>query len=64
MLILLQMTRSRVSLRGSEPGSPGSGESEEDSSDTKSPKEDRTPFRGRKVTQVNPDIGDARDTKA
>ncbi|MCJ1460898.1 hypothetical protein MMC28_011280 [Mycoblastus sanguinarius] len=58
------MTRSRVSLRGSEPGSPGSGESEEDSSDTKSPKEDRTPFRGRKVTQVNPDIGDARDTKA
>jgi hypothetical protein len=45
-----QMTRSRVSLRGSRPGSPG-GSSEEDSSDTnKSPvaKDEKTPIRGRK----------------
>ena len=40
-----QMTRSRVSLRGSQPDS---GESEDDSSDSKSPKEEQTPSRGRK----------------
>ena len=41
----LQMTRSRTSLRDSQPGSP---RSEEDSSDARSPKAEQTPSRGRK----------------
>lgn len=51
------MTRSRVSLRGSQPGS---GESEDDSSDAKSPNEEKSPYRGRKSL----DFVDAMDTKA
>lgn len=39
-----QMTRSRSSLRGSQPGS---GESEDDSSDAKNPQQEKTPSRGR-----------------
>ena len=42
------MTRSRVSLRGSQPGS---GESEDDSSDAKSPMEEPVPSRQRKFQE-------------
>ncbi|KAM0797444.1 hypothetical protein BDR22DRAFT_882136 [Usnea florida] len=55
------MTRSRTSLRGSQPGS---GESEDDSSDAKSPKEEKTPARGRRVEPPIADIADMMDTKA
>ena len=51
------MTRSRVSLRGSQPGS---GESEDDSSDAKSVKEEATPLKRRKFQ----DPVDAMDTNA
>ena len=54
------MTRSRVSLRGSQPGS---GESEDDSSDAKSPKEEKTPSRGRRSEQMDTEITDMMDTK-
>ncbi|KAL9634484.1 MAG: hypothetical protein Q9164_004057 [Protoblastenia rupestris] len=59
------MTRSRVSLRDSQPVS---GESEDDSSDAKSPeKEEKTPSRGRKAQGANEDSdedAEAMDTKA
>ena len=42
-----QMTRNRTSLRGNQLGS---GESEDDSSDAKSPKEEKTPSRGREAS--------------
>ena len=56
-----QMTRSRTSLRGSQPGS---GESEDDSSDAKSPKEEKTPSRGRRGEPSNAKVADMMDTKA
>ena len=56
-LTSMQMTRSRVSLRGSQHGS---GESEDDSSDAKSPKDEIMPSRGRK----SQDSMDAIDTRA
>ena len=46
------MTRSRISLRGSQPGS---GDSEEDSSDGKSPQGQKTPSRGRKSENASED---------
>ncbi|KAL9126944.1 MAG: hypothetical protein Q9217_004084 [Psora testacea] len=52
------MTRSHVSLRGSQAGS---GESEDDSSDAKSPKDEKTPVRGRKSQAED---ADEMDTKA
>lgn len=55
------MTRSRVSLRGSQPGS---GESEDDSSDAKSPKEEKTPSRGRRSEQAGSEAADMMDTKS
>ena len=54
------MTRSRTSLRGSQPSS---GESEDDSSDAKSPKEE-TPSRGRRGEPTDAEIVDMMDTKA
>lgn len=59
-LRITQMTRSRTSLRGSQPGS---GESEDDSSDAKSPKE-KTPSRGRRGEPTDAEIVDMMDTKA
>lgn len=55
------MTRSRISLRDSQPGS---GESEDESSDTKSPKEEKTPSRGRKVEHKDSEVADMMDTKS
>lgn len=55
------MTRNRTSLRGSQPGS---GESEDESSDAKSPKEEKTPSRGRSGELSNVEIADMMDTKA
>jgi len=57
------MTRSRVSLDRSHPGS---GESEEDSSDAKSSKspEEKTTPRGRKAQASDPEIQDMMDTKS
>jgi len=55
------MTRSRVSLRGSQPGS---GESEDDSSDAKSAKEEKTPLRGRRSEQAGSEAADMMDTKS
>ncbi|KAK3170939.1 hypothetical protein OEA41_003023 [Lepraria neglecta] len=55
------MTRSRISLRDSQPGS---GESEEDSSDAKSPKEEKTPSRGRRAEASEADVADMMDTKS
>lgn len=60
-LKLTQMTRSRISLRGSQPGS---GESEDDSSDAKSPKEEKSPSRGRRGEPTNAEVVDMMDTKA
>ena len=60
-LRITQMTRSRTSLRGSQPGS---GESEDDSSDAKSPKEEKTPSRGRRGEPTDSEIVDMMDTKA
>lgn len=57
--MLLQMTRSRVSLRASQPGSP-----EDSDSDTKSPKSEKTPSRGRQGQHVTSESGDMMDTKA
>jgi len=54
------MTRSRVSLRGSQPGS---GESEDDSSDAKSPKKEKTPSRGRRSEQLDSEGAEMMDTK-
>ena len=47
------MTRSRTSLRGSQPSS---GDSEDESSDAKSPQEKNTPSRGRKTEQAGGEI--------
>ena len=60
-LKLMQMTRSRTSLRGSQPGS---GESEDDSSDAKSSKEEKTPSRGRRGEPSSVETADIMDTKA
>ena len=51
----LKMTRSRISLRGSQPGS---GESDEESSDAKSPEQDKTISRGRKSNPVDSEAVD------
>ena len=53
------MTRNRTSLRGSQPGSPDRS-SEDESEDTKSPKEEKTPARGRKghVVEASADAMD------
>lgn len=56
---LRKMTRSRTSLRGSQPGS---GDSEDESSDAKSPKEEQTPSRGRKSEQADHRSADMMDT--
>ena len=59
------MTKSRISLRESQPGSsgsPGSGDSEDDSSDTKSPK--KIPARGRTVEHSCAEAADVMDTKS
>ena len=55
-LMIMQMTRSRVSLRGSQPGS---GESEDDSSDARSPGLEEI-----SAGQKYPQTADAMDTKA
>lgn len=57
----MQMTRSRTSLRGSQPDS---GESEEDSSDAKSPKGGKTPSRGRRGEPSDGENTDMMDIKA
>lgn len=55
------MMRSRTSLRDSQPGSSESGD---DSSDTKSPKLEKTPSRGRRSDQTSEEIvADMMDTK-
>ena len=54
--MIMQMTRSRVSLRGSQPGS---GESEDDSSDARSPGLEEI-----SAGQKYPQTADAMDTKA
>lgn len=54
--MMMQMTRSRVSLRGSQPGS---GESEDDSSDARSPVLEEVSG-GQKFQET----ADAMDTKA
>jgi choline-phosphate cytidylyltransferase len=54
-----QMTRRRVSLRGSRPTSPGSSDEE---SDAKSPASDKAPIRGRKGELVDGGNADAMDT--
>ena len=56
-----QMTRSRTSLRGSQPDS---GESEDDSSDARSPKEEQTPSRGRRGEPSETENADMMDIKA
>ena len=61
LLNMMQMTRSRTSLRGSPPGS---GESEDESSDAKSPKEQKTPSRGRRAEPSSAEIADIVDTRA
>lgn len=55
------MMRSRTSLRDSQPGSSESGD---DSSDTKSPKLEKTSGRGRKSDQTSEEVADMMDTKA
>ena len=57
----MQMTRSRTSLRGSQPDS---GESEDDSSDAKSPKGEKTPSRGRRGEPSDGENADMMDVKA
>ena len=54
------MTRNRTSLRGSQPGSPDRS-SEDESDEVKSPKEEKTPARGRKGQHVEAN-SDAMDT--
>lgn len=56
------MTRSRTSLRDSQPGSGGSGgsgDSSDESSGSKSPKEEETPSRERKTEQVDEEMTNA-----
>lgn len=60
-LKVLQMTRSRTSLRGSQPDS---GESEDDSADAKSPQEEKTPSRGRRGEPSDAENTDMMDIKA
>ena len=57
----MQMTRSRTSLRGSQPDS---GESEDDSSDAKSPKGEKTLSRGRRGEPSDGENADMMDVKA
>ena len=57
----IQMTRSRVSLRSSQQGSP---ESSDDSSDPKSPDNARSPTRGRRGEHVKSDSVEMMDTKS
>ena len=66
ILICGQMTRSRISLRESQPAS---GESEDDSSDAKSPDakspaEEQTPSRGRRSNHSEGNAADMMDTKS
>ena len=66
ILIRVQMTRSRISLRESQPAS---GESEDDSSDAKSPDakspaEEQTPSRGRRSDPSEGNAADMMDTKS
>ena len=58
VLIDFQMTRSRTSLRGSQPGSP---DTEEESSDEKNAKDEATPSRGRKSQHADSKSTDAMD---
>ncbi|KAL8706406.1 MAG: hypothetical protein Q9201_000552 [Fulgogasparrea decipioides] len=55
------MMRSRTSLRDSQPGSSESGD---DSSDTRSPKPDKGSIRSRKSDQTSEEVADMMDTKA
>ena len=55
------MTRSRTSPRGSQPDS---GESEDDSSDAKSLKEEHTPSRGRRGEPSKGESADMMEIKA
>lgn len=59
-LVLLQMTRSRTSLHNSQVGSP---ESSDDSSDSKSGKEEQDPSRGRHAERYD-ENADMMDTKS
>ena len=66
VLIDVQMTRSRISLRESQAAS---GESEDDSSDAKSPdakspSDEQTPARGRRSEPSDGNAADMMDTKS
>ena len=66
ILIPIQMTRSRISLRESQPAS---GESEDDSSDSKSPEakspvEEKPHSRGRRSDPSEVNAADIMDTKS
>ena len=66
ILIRTQMTRSRISLRENQTAS---GESEDDSSDAKSPdakslSEEQTPARGRRSGPSEENTADMMDTKS
>ena len=66
ILTRVQMTRSRISLRENQTAS---GESEDDSSDAKSPdakglSEEQTPARGRRSRPSEEDAADMMDTKS
>ena len=54
------MTRSRTSLRDSHPGSP---DSDEDSSDTKNPRDGETPSRGRRGLGSDEQAAEIMDTR-
>ena len=54
------MTRSRTSLRDSQPGSP---DSDEDSSDTKSLRDGKTPSRGRRGLGSDQQAAEIMDTR-
>ena len=56
-----KMTRSRTSLRESQPGSP---DTSEESSEEKSPKVEKTPSRGRKGQHTENQSTDVMDTGA
>ncbi|KAL8787017.1 MAG: hypothetical protein Q9213_002453 [Squamulea squamosa] len=58
------MTRSRTSLRDSQPGTPGSSESGDDSSDNKSPKPEKISTRGRPSDHTSTEMANIMDTKA
>ena len=66
ILICVQMTRSRISLRENQTAS---GESEDESSDAKSPdakslSEEQTPARGRRSEPSEENAADMMDTKS